>query len=136
MLTPTLLLWTWSCQQSVSPTCRTLGEQVRSIGGVRGWKGMNKRQRAQGSKSITFAPLWRVRRTEAASSQGASLIEGTRIRMSGTRCIARCPRYAERTGLVVGRSRQNNSIQVPFDGYKSPVSLLPDYIEQIPSEAA
>jgi hypothetical protein len=48
--------------------------------------------------------------------------------------IAHCPRYAERTGLVIGRSRQNNSIRVLFDGYKSPVSLHPDYIEQIPSE--
>jgi hypothetical protein len=96
---------------------------------------MKKRQRAQGSKSITFAPLWPVRRTEAASSQAASLIEGTRIRMSGLG-IAHCPRYAERTGLVIGRSRQNNSIRVLFDGYKSPVSLHPDYIEQIPSGAA
>ena len=96
---------------------------------------MNKRQRAQGSKSITFAPLWPARRTEAASSQGASLIEGTRIRTSGLG-IAHCPRYAERTGLVIGRSRQNNSIRVLFDGYKSPVSLHPDYIEQIPSGAA
>jgi hypothetical protein len=93
---------------------------------------MNKGRRAKGSKSIIFAPLWPARRTEATSSRRAFLVEGTRIRMSGLG-VARCPRYAGRTGLVVGRSRQNNSIRVLFDGNNSPVSLHPDYIEQLPS---
>jgi hypothetical protein len=45
---------------------------------------------------------------------------------------ARCPRFAERKGVVIGRVRHNSSIRVLFDGYKSPVSLHRDYIEQIP----
>lgn len=44
----------------------------------------------------------------------------------------RCPRFAERRGVVLGRSRHNNSIRILFDGYKYLESLHRDYIEQIP----
>jgi hypothetical protein len=48
---------------------------------------------------------------------------------------ARCPRLAQKEGTIVGASRLNSSVRVLFDGYKSPVSLHRDYIEQFPSEA-
>jgi hypothetical protein len=48
---------------------------------------------------------------------------------------ARCPRLPIKEGIIVGGRRHNSSIRVLFDGAKSPVSLHPDYIEQIPSDA-
>jgi hypothetical protein len=59
---------------------------------------------------------------------------GTRIRMSALGA-ARSPRRAEKEGVIVGCSRLNCSVRVLLDGYKSPISLHRDYIEQIPSEA-
>ena len=72
----------------------------------------------------------RIDRTQAPIAQSTSLVTGTRIRMSELGA-ARCPRIAERTGVIVGRSHQNSSIRVLFDGSKSPVSLHRDYVEQI-----
>ncbi len=48
---------------------------------------------------------------------------------------ARSPRLAKKEGTIVGRSRLNSSVRVLFDGYKSPISLHRDYIEQLTSEA-
>ena len=58
---------------------------------------------------------------------------GSRFRMSA-RGAARSPRTAEREGVIVGGGRHSNSVRVLFDGYKSPITLHRDYIEQIPSE--
>jgi hypothetical protein len=46
---------------------------------------------------------------------------------------ARCPRLADKEGVIVGLSRYQSSVRVLFDGSKSPTSLHRDYIEQIPS---
>jgi hypothetical protein len=44
---------------------------------------------------------------------------------------ARCPRIAEKQGIIVGTGRYSNSIRVLFDGSKLPVSLHQGYVEQI-----
>jgi hypothetical protein len=45
----------------------------------------------------------------------------------------RCPRLADKEGVIVGFSRFLCSVRVLFDGSKSPTSLHRDYIEQIPT---
>jgi hypothetical protein len=55
---------------------------------------------------------------------------GSRVRMSALGA-ARCPRLADREGIIVGGGRYSNSIRVLFDSSKSPVSLHRDYIEEI-----
>jgi hypothetical protein len=47
---------------------------------------------------------------------------------------ARSPRTADKQGVIVGGGRHSNSVRVLFDGYKSPVTLHRNYIEQIPSD--
>ena len=59
---------------------------------------------------------------------------GSRFRMTALGA-ARCPRHAQKEGTIVGASRLNSSVRVLFDGYKSPVSLHRDYIQQVPSES-
>jgi hypothetical protein len=44
---------------------------------------------------------------------------------------ARCPRIADKEGIIVGEGRYSNSLRILFDGSKLPVSLHRDYIEQI-----
>jgi hypothetical protein len=73
-----------------------------------------------------------IERTETANCQATPPITGARVRMSELGA-ARCPRFAERKGVVIGGSRYNSGIRVLFDGHKSPVSLYRDYVEQIPS---
>ncbi len=46
---------------------------------------------------------------------------------------ARCPRIADKEGILVGEGRYSNSLRIRFDGSKLPVSLHRDYIEQITS---
>ena len=65
---------------------------------------------------------------------GAPIAIGSRFRMSALGS-ARSPRLAERKGVIIGCSRLNSSVRVLFDGYKSPMSLHRDYIEEIRSEA-
>lgn len=65
---------------------------------------------------------------------GAPIAVGLQFKMSALGA-ARSPRRAEKQGIIVGRSRLNSSVRVLFDGYKSPISLHRDYIEQLTSEA-
>jgi hypothetical protein len=62
------------------------------------------------------------------------LIKGSRFKLSPLGA-ARCPRFFAREGVIVGSSRLNSSVRVLFDGYKSPISLHRDYIDQILFEA-
>jgi hypothetical protein len=49
---------------------------------------------------------------------------------------ARCPRIADKEGIIVGGGRYTNSFRILFDGSKSPVSLHRNYIEQVVSSSA
>ena len=69
------------------------------------------------------------RSTTVAQSSGAGLSVGSRVKLSA-RGIARCPRIAEKQGVVVGLARYSNSLRVLLDGSKLPVSLHRDYLEQ------
>ncbi len=59
-----------------------------------------------------------------------SIAIGLRVRMSALGA-ARCPRLADKEGIIVGEGRYSNSLRILFDGSKLPVSLHRDYIEQI-----
>ena len=59
-----------------------------------------------------------------------SIAMGSRVRMSALGA-ARCPRIADKEGILVGEGRYSNSLRILFDGSKLPVSLHRDYIEQI-----
>jgi len=61
-----------------------------------------------------------------------SIAIGSRVRMSALGA-ARCPRIADKEGILVGEGRYSNSLRILFDGSKLPVSLHRDYIEQITS---
>lgn len=55
---------------------------------------------------------------------------GTRFRMSELGA-ARCPRLADRTGIVIGGSRNPSTIHVRFDGNVTRTALHQDYVEPI-----
>ena len=57
---------------------------------------------------------------------------GNRFKMSELGGI-RCPRLAQKVGIVVGRGIYKNNITVLFDGNKSTSSLHRDYI--VPTHA-
>ena len=59
-----------------------------------------------------------------------SIAIGSRVRMSALGA-ERCPRIADKEGIIVGEGRYSNSLRILFDGSKLPVSLHRDYIEQI-----
>jgi len=59
-----------------------------------------------------------------------SIAIGLRVRMSALGA-ARCPRLADKEGIIVGEGRYSNSLRILFDGSKLPVSLHRDYIDQI-----
>jgi hypothetical protein len=59
-----------------------------------------------------------------------SIAMGSRVRMSALGA-ERCPRIADKEGIIVGEGRYSNSLRILFDGSKLPVSLHRDYIEQI-----
>jgi len=59
-----------------------------------------------------------------------SIAIGLRVRMSALGA-ARCPRLADKEGIIVGEGRYSNSLRILFDGSKLPVSLHRDDIEQI-----
>jgi len=69
------------------------------------------------------------RSTTAAQSSGAGLSVGSRVKLSPLGAV-RCPRIAERQGVVVGVGRYSDSLRVLLDGSKLPVSLHRDYLEQ------
>jgi len=81
---------------------------------------------------VSAATPRRIDHTQAPIAQSTSLVTGMRIRMSELGAV-RCPRIAAKTGVIVGRSQQNSSVRVLFDGSRSPVSLHRDYLEQISS---
>src|SRR5882672_3080818 len=61
---------------------------------------------------------------------------GDRVQMSALGA-ARCPRHADKTGIIVGRSIYVNCARVLLDGNKSPISVHCDYLDAIlPVDAA
>jgi hypothetical protein len=44
---------------------------------------------------------------------------------------ARCPRLADREGVIVGVGRYFSSVRVIFEGFKTPMSLHRDYVELV-----
>jgi hypothetical protein len=59
---------------------------------------------------------------------------GARIKISALGA-ARCPRLADRKGIIVGSGRYHCTVRVIFDGYKSPMSLHQDYVELVSIDA-
>ena len=59
---------------------------------------------------------------------------GARIKISALGA-ARCPRLADRKGIIVGSGRYHCTVRVIFDGSKSPMSLHQDYIELVSTDA-
>ena len=55
---------------------------------------------------------------------------GDRVQMSALGA-ARCPRHADKTGTIVGRSIYVNCARVLLDGNKSPISVHCDYLDSI-----
>ena len=58
--------------------------------------------------------------------------KGSRVRMSKLGAV-RCPRIADKHGIVVGGGYYNTVIRVLFDNSRSPVSLHRDYLEKVPA---
>jgi hypothetical protein len=63
-------------------------------------------------------------------SKPSAIPLGTRIKMSELGA-ARCPRIADKRGVVISGSRNPNTVWVRFDGNMSPTSLHRDYVEPI-----
>jgi hypothetical protein len=55
---------------------------------------------------------------------------GDRVQISALGA-SRCPRLADKTGTIVGRSIYVNSVGVLFDGNKSSSTVHCDYLEAI-----
>ncbi|WP_156439575.1 hypothetical protein [Bradyrhizobium valentinum] len=55
---------------------------------------------------------------------------GDRVQMS-TLGASRCPRHADKTGTIVGRSIYINCARVLLDGNKSPISVHCDYLDAV-----
>jgi hypothetical protein len=55
---------------------------------------------------------------------------GDRFRMSPLGA-ARCPRLADREGVIVGGGQYPCTVRVIFDGSKSPTALHRDYVEPV-----
>jgi len=55
---------------------------------------------------------------------------GDRVRLSPLGA-ARCPRLADKEGLIVGVGRYQSTVRIIFDGLKSPTSLHRDYVEPV-----
>ena len=55
---------------------------------------------------------------------------GDRVQMSALGA-SRCPRLADKTGTIVGRSIYVNCARVLLDGSKSPISVHCDYLDAI-----
>jgi hypothetical protein len=56
---------------------------------------------------------------------------GDRVRLSPLGA-ARCPRLADKEGVIVGVGRYQSTVRIIFDGLKSPTSLHRDYVEPVP----
>jgi hypothetical protein len=55
---------------------------------------------------------------------------GDRVQMSALGTL-RCPRHADKTGTIVGRSIYVNCARVLLDGNKSPISVHCDYLDAV-----
>jgi len=55
---------------------------------------------------------------------------GVRVKLSPLGAV-RCPRLADREGVVVGGGRYPSTARVIFDGFKVPTSLHRDYVEPV-----
>jgi hypothetical protein len=55
---------------------------------------------------------------------------GDRVQISALGAL-RCPRIADRTGTIVGRSIYVNCARVLLDGNKSPTTIHRDYLKAI-----
>ena len=55
---------------------------------------------------------------------------GDRVRLSPLGA-ARCPRLADKEGVIVGVGRYQSTVRIIFDGLKSPTSLHRDYVEPV-----
>ena len=55
---------------------------------------------------------------------------GDRVQMSALGA-SRCPRHADKTGTIVGRSIYVNCARVLLDGNKSPISVHCDYLDAV-----
>ena len=55
---------------------------------------------------------------------------GDRVKMSSLGA-ARCPRLADREGVVVGGGQYQSTVRIIFDGFKAPTSLHRDYVEPV-----
>jgi hypothetical protein len=55
---------------------------------------------------------------------------GDRVQISALGAL-RCPRIADRTGTIVGRSIYVNCARVLLDGNKSPTTINLDYLKEI-----
>jgi hypothetical protein len=68
---------------------------------------------------------------KSSGKMGLEIAIGPRVKMSGLGAV-RCPRLADRTGIVVGSGgRYSASLRVLFDGNKSAVTLHRDYVEAL-----
>jgi hypothetical protein len=71
---------------------------------------------------------------QAACRQTTCALRRARIKISALGA-ARCPRLADRKGIIVGSGRYHCTVRVIFDGSKSPMSLHQDYIELVSTDA-
>jgi len=55
---------------------------------------------------------------------------GTRVKLSPLGAV-RCPRHADKEGVVVGSGHYPSTVRLIFDDIKSPVSLHRDYVELV-----
>ena len=55
---------------------------------------------------------------------------GARVKLSPLGA-ARCPRLADKGGVIVGAGQYQSTVRIIFDGLKSPTSLHRDYVEPI-----
>jgi hypothetical protein len=60
----------------------------------------------------------------------AEIAIGARVKMSPLGAV-RCPRLADREGVVVGTGQYQSTVRIIFDGFKAPTSLHRDYVEPV-----
>lgn len=55
---------------------------------------------------------------------------GARVKLSPLGAT-RCPRLADKEGVIVGAGRYQSTVRIIFDGLKSPTSLHRNYVELV-----
>jgi hypothetical protein len=80
-----------------------------------------------GSKLILAARHWR---TASMICENGEITKGIRVKLSPLGA-ARCPRLADKEGVIVGAGQYQSTVRIIFDGLKSPTSLHRDYVEPI-----